>query len=183
MEIKAFEDSSGCRFSARAVVGGAIVELVGFSLLMMLAGGLGLWRLGILNAAAFSKMSPGLGAWAGIALILAAFVGGYVAAIASRSLTPEDGLLHGLLAWATACITGAVLACTWMMTALATGLANVDIVNAMDNRMMLAFFVADALALGAALIGGTFGARQEAHHLRAVPQQPSPSLRATAKPA
>ena len=186
MEITAVEDGSDrrCRFSARAVVGGAIVELVGLSLLMMLAGGLGLWRPGILNAAALSKMNLGLAVWAGIALIFAAFVGGYVAAIASRSSTPEDGLLHGLLAWATACLTGAILACTWMMTALATGIANVDVVNSMDNRMMLAFFVADTLALGAALIGGTWGARQEAHHVRAVPQQPSASgLRATAKPA
>lgn len=151
---------------------------------MMLAGGLGLWRPGILNAAALSKMSVGLAVWAGIALIFAAFVGGYVAAIASRSLTVEDGLLHGLLTWATACLTGAILACTWMMTALATGIANLDVVNAMDNRMMLAFFIADTLALGAALLGGRSGARQEAQHLRAVHSQPAAGgFRPTPKPA
>jgi hypothetical protein len=66
------------------------------------------------------------------------------------------------------------------MTALATGIATLDVVNAMDNRMMMAFFVADTLALAAALIGGTWGARQEAHHLRAAPQ---PGLRVTARPA
>jgi hypothetical protein len=185
MEIAALKDGiDRCRFSARAVVGGAIVELVGFSLLMMLAGGLGLWRLGILNAAAVSKMNLDLAAWAGMALILAAFVGGYVAAIASRSLTVEDGLLHGLLVWATACLTGAILACTWMMTALATGIANLDAVNAMDNRMMLAFFVADALALGAALLGGRLGARQEAHRLRTLqPQAAAGAFRPAPKPA
>ncbi len=172
-----------CRFSARAVVGGAIVELVGLSLLMMLAGGVGLWRLGILNAAALSAAGSGLAVWSGVSLILAAFLGGFVAAVASRSSTAEDGLLHGLLAWATACITGAILACTWFMAALATGVAKLDVVNAMDNRMMLAFFIADTLALVAALIGGTWGARQEAHHLRAAPQQPTPGLRPTAKPA
>jgi hypothetical protein len=185
MEITAVEDGADrrCRFSVRAVAGGAIVELVGLSLLMMLAGGLGL-RPGILNAAALSKMSLGLAVWTAISLILAAFVGGYVAAIASRSLTIEDGLLHGLLAWATACLTGAILACTWMMTALATGVANLDVVNAMDNRMMLAFFVADALALGAALLGGRSGARQEAHHLRAAQPQPAAGgFRPTPKPA
>jgi hypothetical protein len=151
---------------------------------MMLAGGLGLWRLGIFNAAALSKMNLGLAVWAGIALILAAFVGGYIAAIASRSLTVEDGLLHGLLAWATACFTAAILACTWMMTALATGIASLDVVNAMDNRMMLAFFVADALALGAALLGGRFGARQEAHHLPATHSQRATGVfRPAPKPA
>jgi hypothetical protein len=129
-------------------------------------------------------MSLGLAVWAGVALILAALAGGYVAAIASRSSTVEDGLLSGLLAWATACLTGAILACTWMMTALATGIANLDVVNAMDNRMMLGFFVADTLALGAALLGGRFGARQEAHHLRAVHAQPAAGgFRPTPKPA
>jgi len=186
MEITAVEDGTDrrCRFSARAVIGGAIVEVVGLSLLMMLAGGLGLWRPGILNAAALSKMSLGLTIWACIALILAAFVGGFVAAIASRSLTVEDGLLHGFLAWATACLTGAILACTWMMTALATGIANLDVVSAMDNRMMLALFVADTLALGAALLGGRFGAQQGTRHLRAVHAQPAAGgFRPTPKPA
>ncbi len=184
MENTSIEVSTGrCRFSARAVVGGAIVELVGISLLMMLAGGLGLWRPGILNAAALSNASSGLALWAAVSLIIAAFFGGFIAALASRSTTAEDGLLHGLLAWAAACITGAVLACTWMMTALATGIAKLDVVNAMDNRMMLVFFAADTLALAAALIGGAWGARQEAHHLGALPQQPSPGLRPTAKPA
>ncbi len=172
-----------CRFSARAVIGGGVVELVGFSLLMMLAGGVGLWRPGILNAGALSGASSGLALWAAVSLIMAAFVGGFVAAVASRSTTAEDGLLHGLLSWATACITGAVLGCVWLMAALATGIATLDIVGAMDNRMMLAFFFADTLALAAALAGGTWGARQELHHLRAMPQQPSPGLRPTAKPA
>lgn len=172
-----------CRFGARAVVGGAIVELAGVSLLMMLAGGVGLWRPGILNATALSGAGSGLAIWAGGSLIIAAFMGGFVAAVASRSVTAEDGLLNGLLAWATACLTGAVLACTWLMTALATGIAKLDVVTAMDNSMMLAFFAADTLALIAAVIGGIWGARQEAHHLRAAPQQPAAGLRATAKPA
>lgn len=170
-------DSTRCRFSARAVVSGALVDLVGFSILMTLAGGLGLWHPGILNAAALAKMNPALAVWAGVALILGGFAGGFVAAIASNSVTAEDGLLHGLLSWATACLTGAILGCTWLMAALATGIANLDVVNAMDNRMMLAFFAADSLALTAALIGGAIAARREAHHLHAIPQQPSSGLR------
>jgi hypothetical protein len=116
------------------VVGGAIVELVCFSVLAMLAvasvcGVRGFW------AAAMASAGPLLALWMGGALIIAGFVGGFVAAIASRSVSSEDGLLHGLLAWATACITGAVLACTWFMTALATGIAKLEVVSAMDCRM------------------------------------------------
>jgi len=183
METSSSEAGVGrCRFSARAVVGGAIVELVCFSVLAMLAGGVGLWRPGILDAAAMASAGPLLALWMGGSLIIAGFVGGFVAAIASRSLSTEDGLLHGLLAWATAYITGAVLACTWFMAALATGIAKLEVVNAMDSRMMLAFVVVDTLTLIAALVGGRFGAQQEAH-LRAVPRQPAAGLRTTPKPA
>jgi len=184
METSSIEaGGSRCRFSAHAVVGGAIVELVCVSVLAMLAGGVGLWRPGILDAAAMSNAGSLLALWLGPSLVIAGFLGGFIAAVASRSISAEDGLLHGLLAWATACITAAVLGCTWFMTALATGVAKLEVVNAMDNRMMLAFVVADTLALIAALIGGLWGARQEAHHVRAVPQQPAPGLRTTPKPA
>ena len=176
-------DSGRCRFSAHAVVGGAIVELVCVSVLAMLAGGLGLWRPGILDAAAMSNSSSLLALWLGSSLIIAGFVGGFVASTASRSITTEDGFLHGLLTWAIACISASVLGCVWFMSALATGIAKLEVVNAMDNRMMLAFVVADTLALIAALIGGLWGARQEAHHIRTLPQQPSTGLRTTAKPA
>lgn len=183
MEDASIEVITGrCRFSVRAVVGGAVVELVGLSLLMTLAGAMGLWRPGILNAAVLSGVSSGLALWATVSLIIAALAGGFIAAVASRSTTAEDGLLHGLLVWATACFTAAVLACLWFMAALSSGIVKLDVVNAMDNRMMLAFFLADTLALVAALMGGAWGARQEAHHVNAVPQQPT-SLRASAKPA
>ena len=45
METSWIEAVGRCRFSARAVAGGAIVELVCFSVLGMLAGGVGLWRV------------------------------------------------------------------------------------------------------------------------------------------
>jgi hypothetical protein len=183
METGTIEGDAGrCRFSAHAVVAGAIVELVCVSMLAMLGGGMGLWRAGILDAGAMSGAGPLLALWLGASLIVAGFIGGFIAAIASRSISAEDGLLHGLLTWAVACLTGAVLACTWLMAALATGVAKLEVVNAMDNRMMLAFVVADALALIAALAGGRWGARQEAH-LRAVPPQPAPGLRTTPRPA
>jgi len=177
------EGGRQCRFSAHAVVGGAIVELVCFSVLAMLGGGLRLWRPGILDAAAMSNASSLLALWLGMSLIIAGFVGGFVASAASRSSSAEDGLLHGLLTWATACISAAVLACTWFMSALATGIAKLEVVSAMDNRMMLAFVVADTLALVAALVGGLWGAWQEAHHARAAAQPPASSLRTSPKPA
>ena len=51
------EGGRQCRFSAHAVVGDAIVELVCFSVLAMLGGGLRLWLPGILDAAAIDRKS------------------------------------------------------------------------------------------------------------------------------
>jgi len=55
-------------------------------------------------------------------------------------MSTEDGILHGFLSWATACLTAGILACTRFMAALTAGIAKVDAVNAMDKRMMMAFF-------------------------------------------
>ena len=150
------------RLSVRAVLGGAIVELVTIGLLLMLAGGLGLWPMGSLDSAKMSEVGAGFAVFAGAAWIAAAFFGGYIASVISRAADRRDGALHGLMSWAIACATGAVLACTWFMAALAVDLVNIDLASAMGGRIMIAFFIGDLLALTAALAGGVVGARAEA---------------------
>ena len=87
------------RSSARgAVVGGAIVELLILSLLMMLAGGAGRWRTRTSDAPALSDIGSAFAICAGVSWILEAFMVGFVASIASRSITLEDGMRQGLLA-------------------------------------------------------------------------------------
>ena len=151
------------RLSARAVVAGAIVELVLVSLLLTLAAGLGLWSIAPLTAEGIRGLGAGFALWSGISWVLAAFLGGFVAAAVSRSTHRRDGLLHGLVSWAAACLTAAVLLCTWFMAALAVELVTPEVASAMGSGgMLVAFFLGDLLALLGALAGGLLGARSEA---------------------
>ena len=162
MTMNQVAETSRARLSVRAVLGGAIVELVTIGLLLMLAGGVGLWPMGSLDAAKMSEIGAGFAVFAGAAWIAAAFLGGYIAAVISRATDRRDGALHGLMSWAIACATGAVLACTWFMAALAVDLVNIDLASAMGGRIMIAFFIGDLLALTGAVAGGIAGARAEA---------------------
>ena len=154
--------TSSIRVSMRAVIAGAIVTLVVIGLLLMLAGGLGLWSMGRIDAAMISHLGGGFALFAGVAWVGAAFVGGYSAAVIARATNRRDGVLHGLMIWAGACAAAVVLACIWFMSAVSLELASVDVASAMGGRMMLAFVAGDLLALAAGLAGGVMGARAEA---------------------
>lgn len=158
------------RVSVGAVVAGALVELVTLGLLLMLSGGLGLWSMRPLDAALVRELGVGLGLFVGASWIASACVGGYTASVIARATHRRDGILHGMLSWAIACATAAVLLCVWFMSALAADLANVDVVSAMDGPFMFAFVVGDVLALAGALAGGVAGARAESR--LATPTQP-----------
>ncbi len=170
MEHQAVTSATRARISVRAVAAGAIVELVAIGLLLMLAGGLGLWSMGPVDAAWASELGAGLGLFAGVAWVGAAFLGGYIAAVIARATARRDGLLHGLMSWAVACSAAAVLGCTWFMAAVVIGMAKVDLASAFGDRLMLGLFAGDLLALAGALAGGVVGARAEAR--LAVPAQP-----------
>ena len=150
------------RIRVRAVLAGAIVELVALGLLLMLAGGLGLWSMGPLDSHAVEGIGAGLAIFTGAAWIVAAFAGGYLAAVIARTTDRRDGVLHGVTTWAIACASAAVLACLWFMAAVATDLASVDAVTAIGPGLMLAFVVGDLLGLAGAVSGGIAGARAEA---------------------
>ena len=147
---------------------GAISELVAIGLLLMLAGGLGLWSMGAVDAVKAGELGVGLALFAGAAWVGAAFLGGYIAAVIARATDRRDGLLHGLMSWAIACSTAAVLGCTWFMAAVSIGLAKVDLASAFGGRLMLGFFIGDLLALAGAMAGGVVGARAEARLSSAV---------------
>lgn len=151
------------RLSFRAIVSGAIFELAVFSALMVLGAGLGVWQFpGILDAEAVRNAGGGVYVWGTASLAIAAFGGGFLASVAGRSPSARDGILHGVVTWATACFSGAILSCVWFMSALKVGLATTDVSTVlMASATMSGFFIADALAFGAALVGGLFGARSE----------------------
>ena len=150
------------RVSIRAVVAGAVVELVILGLLLALAGGLGLFTIRPLTPALLDDLGAGLAVWVGLAWVIAALAGGFVAAAVGRAASQRDGVFHGLLSWAVACLVAGVGVCTWFMAAIATGLATPDVASAIGAGGMLAFFFGDLIAGGAALIGGALGARSEA---------------------
>jgi len=162
VEHQAVTPASRTRISLRAAIAGAVIELVAIGLLLMLAGGLGLWSMGAVDAAVMGELGVGVALFAGAAWVGAAFLGGYIAAVIARATDRRDGLLHGLMSWAIACSAAAVLGCTWFMAAVSIGLVEVDLMSAFGDRLMLGFFAGDVLALAAAMAGGVIGARAEA---------------------
>ncbi len=145
------------RISVRAVVAGAVVELALIGLLMVLARSLG-WRFG----SAEPQLRAGFAVYGIVAWILSAFAGGYTAAVVSRSTDRRDGIAHGVVTWATAVLSAMFAARLWLVLALAVKLVDIETIRAVDApRVMLAFFLADALALIAAIVGGIAGSRAE----------------------
>ena len=63
-------------------------------------------------------------AWNGISMLIAAFIGGYVAARASGLRRTSDGVLHGVVSWAATTILTAILA-TSLFTSAMSGLFSV----------------------------------------------------------
>src|SRR5690606_2368240 len=91
------------RFPAIAwssIIGGLVVGLATHMLMMLLGVAAGLTAveftttgLGVQNVPEWSA------AWNGLSMLLAAFVGGYVAARMSGLRRKADGVLHGFVAW------------------------------------------------------------------------------------
>ena len=145
------------RISVRAVVAGALVELALLGLLMAFARSVGLWF-----GAAEHQLGAGFAVYVVAAWAVSALVAGYTAASVSRSVERRDGIAHGVVTWATAVLGATIAARLWIVLALAVKLVDIATVRAFDApRLMLAFFLADALALIAAVIGGIAGSRTE----------------------
>jgi len=159
------------RISVRAVVAGALVELALIGLLLTLAGGLGWWPVERFQlGAAFAVF--GIAAW-----VVSALAGGYAAAVISRSTERRDGIVHGIVTWATACLSATIAARVYLVLAIAVKLVDLDAIKAFDTpRVMLAFFLADALALIAAVVGGIAGSHAERARESGARQPEAPSV-------
>jgi hypothetical protein len=85
-----------------AIFAGVVVALVVQILLTMLGAGLGIATLdpGTADNPAASTFSITAGIWFVVSGIIAAFVGGYLAARMSGHTVPTTGALHGLTTWA-----------------------------------------------------------------------------------
>ncbi|HTN67123.1 MAG TPA: hypothetical protein VL051_13175 [Burkholderiaceae bacterium] len=91
-----------------AILAGVVVGVALQMVLTMLGVATGLSTLEVGAAESASATGPLL--WAGISMLIAAFVGGYVAARASGLKRKSDGLLHGATAWGVTTLLFVVLA-------------------------------------------------------------------------
>jgi hypothetical protein len=137
------------RVGVRAVASGIVVAIAFMVFFMSPAGHLDLSGRG------YYDRPPGTGFWisAGLAWATSVFIGSALASRVSRSQSPTDGLIHGLVVWA-----GAYLGFGGF-TILAVALENPF--GAGRSPLVLGGFISDALGLVAALFGGFVGARWE----------------------
>lgn len=106
------------RFPAIAwssIIGGLVVGLATHMLMMLLGVAAGMTAveftstgLGVQNVPEWSA------AWNGLSMLLAAFVGGYVAARMSGLRRKADGVLHGFVAWGATTLLYAILSISAM---------------------------------------------------------------------
>lgn len=151
------------RLSVRAITAGSFVAFSGTILLMTIAAAFGVWNF---NVAEVSNLGATFWLWGFGAWIASVFVGAYLAAVASRSMTRRDGLIHGFTLWAVTCALGC------LGIAIGTGRIFNFMAEGASRGMHWGAFVGDALGLIAALYGGVLGARSEAKSVATEARQP-----------
>lgn len=136
------------RLSARAIIAGTLSTFALMILLMILAGGFGLWTF---NLSELSQASTAFWIWSFAAWTISLYISGFVASISSRSITRRDGALHGFVTWTSACVLGC------LFLAVAAG----GMLSTMTIPQFWGSFVGDAIALSAAVLGGIQGSKRE----------------------
>jgi hypothetical protein len=140
-------------------------------LLMTLAGALGLWEF---NLRQMTDLGTGFWVWGLVSWVVSVFVGAFLSSVSSRSVDRRDGVIHGAVTWAAACVLGCLFLSYSMQGAE----------HVMSRGMLLGAFLGDLLALSAAILGGLLGSRSEvradvSHAEAPVATRPFP-VRATA---
>lgn len=122
-------------------------------------------------AADNGRAAAGAMLWAGVSMLIAAYIGGYVAARMSGLKRKADGVLHGMVTWAVTTILFAVIAAS-AGGSLLGGIFNSMGPNVMQGNARIAadrsvesvsttawvLFATVALALAIGIAGGAVGA-------------------------
>lgn len=160
------------RIGARAVASGTFVALAVAGLLLSLIG----VAARTLDVHVAIHFGFGTFLWALVSWLIAISAGSFVAARVGRANRPRDGALYGIVTWATACVAAGVIACTWYMAAVGVGIVSPEFGDALMTRgAFAAFFAADVLAIGAALVAGTLATRAERREAGAARGEPRPA--------
>ncbi|MGE4134052.1 MAG: hypothetical protein AB7F86_20625 [Bdellovibrionales bacterium] len=137
------------RVSARAVLMGTISTFALMMILLILGA---VWNPDLLE---LSQTGFGFWIWAFVAWSISLYVSAYVAAAVGRSVTGRDGAYHGFAIWANTCLLG----CGFF--ALVTGRLLGILPEGASSSTLFGIFLGDAIAMGAALLGGANGAASE----------------------
>ena len=107
------------RISWGAIIGGVAIALAVQMLLSMLGLGIGLTTIEPATEGAPAASSLGMGAagWWVISSLIALLAGGYVASRLAGTFNKRDGMLHGLLTWASMLIIS-----VWLLTSAVGGI-------------------------------------------------------------
>lgn len=120
-------------------------------------------------------VSVGMGIYTGIITLVAAFIGGYIAARLSGLSRFTDGLLHGFVTWAATTLLFAYLATTALsylfgssFSLISRGMQAMQQGNTVENLTAASWwlFIGLALSLIVALLGGASGTRSLANRTR-----------------
>ncbi len=95
-----------------AILGGVIAGLGSYMLLALLGVAMGLTAIDPQAAEPVRGVPVGMGIWTGLITLVAAFIGGYIAARMSGLARTSDGMLHGFMNWAATTVLFAFLATT-----------------------------------------------------------------------
>lgn len=95
-----------------AIFAGLTVGVATQMVLTLLGLAIGAWTLDLREVQPAEGISLGTGLWAGVSLLISAFVGGYVTARLSGAYLRMDGMYHGAVVWGVTWLLFAWLATT-----------------------------------------------------------------------
>lgn len=118
MDVRSIEREAGSRrpfFSAirwGAVFAGVVSGTASYLLLALLGLAVGLTAVDPAAQEPVGAVPLGAGIWTGVSMLVAAFIGGYVAGHMSGLARSMDGMLHGFVSWGATTLLYAILATT-----------------------------------------------------------------------
>ncbi len=89
----------GSRIKWGAIFAGWVVGLATHMMLTLLGLAIGAWSIDLRQSGAMNGIPLGTGIWTGVSMLIAAFVGGYVAARLAGAFNRMDGVYHGATVW------------------------------------------------------------------------------------
>lgn len=93
-----------------AILGGLVAGMGSYMLLALLGVATGLTAVDPQASRPAAGVPMGMGIWTGLITLIAAFIGGYIAARMSGLSRASDGMLHGFINWAATMVFFAFLA-------------------------------------------------------------------------